>query len=289
MYKLGIAAAAVVALGGSMFGDTITSATGSFSAFPSAFTSSTPTWISNATPPTTTGTPFWNDASDDSGVGGSHSMNIGYALLDTGGFATTPALLGTDTVTQDLVATGAADPTAFNFVRNLASYNISLLYANSGMNTGANPTSAVGSQVGYYVGAAKTILYNVGQTTSATGTTSFNPGVSGTAYGFYDTVCYAASAGVCSSSETYYTGQASTGNALFAPDWNHFALFQLASGGYVIGFTGQNGNFGEGQGDFQDTVLELKLQGVPEPGTVAIMGLGLAAIGFLGRRRFAKR
>jgi PEP-CTERM motif len=29
--------------------------------------------------------------------------------------------------------------------------------------------------------------------------------------------------------------------------------------------------------------------GVPEPGTIAIMGLGLAGLGLIGRRRFAKK
>jgi hypothetical protein len=63
----------------------------------------------------------------------------------------------------------------------------------------------------------------------------------------------------------------------------------LNSGNYVVGFTGQNGLFGEGHGDFQDVVIELSASTVPEPGTIAIMGLGLAGLGILGRRRFAKK
>ena len=152
-------------------------------------------------------------------------------------------------------------------------------------------SGVVGSQIGYYVGNVNTPLYNVGQTSSPTGTQAFNPGVSGTSYGFYDYVCYAASAGVCTSFELYTTGNGNSGTFSVngADSWNHFALFELASGSYVLGFTGQNGIFGEGEGDFQDTVIELQSTGVPEPGTVAIMGLGLAALGLFGRRRFAKK
>lgn len=285
MKKLLLASAAVVVLSGSMFADTVTMTGGSATAF--AFGGATPTWISYGTDPGA-GAPFWNDASDDTGTGGSHLMNIGYVLTDTGGLTGTPSVLGTDTVSTMYTGAGGADPTAFNFVRNAVSYNVTLLFADSGMNTGANPSGAVGSQIGYYVGSTMTALYNVGPTTSPTGSQTFNPGSAGTAYGFYDTVCYSASAGVCTSSETYMTSGVNTG-PYTGTAWNHFALFQLASGSYVIGFTGQNGLFGEHIGDFQDTVIELSLASVPEPGTIAIMGLGLAALGFLGRRRFARK
>jgi hypothetical protein len=217
-------------------------------------------------------------------------MNIGYVLTDSGGLTGTTAVLGSDTVSSDYVGTGGADPTAFNFVRNATAYNVTLLFADSGLDTSTNPATGVGSQFGYYLLSSPGTLislYTPGLTSSPTGTASFNP--SGN-YGFYDTVCYAASGGVCTSSETYYTSQAATGNNTGGSAWNHFALFQLASGSYVIGFTGQNGMFGEGLGDFQDTVIELTVQNaVPEPGTIAIMGLGLAALGFIGRRRFARK
>lgn len=251
------------------YADTVTSATGTFSPFPSGFASSTPTWISNATPPTTTGTPFWNDPSDDIGVGGSHLMNIGYLLTDTGGFTGTTPVLGTDIVSQELTASGGADPTAFNFVRNATSYNITLLFADSALDTGS---ATVGTVFGYYLGSMLTPIYTVGLTSSPTGTQAFNPTTSGNSYGFYATVCYAA--GSC---ETYTTGNGNSGNNIGGAAWNHFALFQLASGGYVIGFTGQNGIFGEDLGDFQDVVVEL--QAVPEMGTFGLIGLGLAVIG----------
>jgi hypothetical protein len=290
MKSLWIACAAIVVASGSMLADTISS-TGTLSAFPVNFAIGTPTWISNATNPgpPTNGTPFWNNASDDTGVGSSHLMNIGYGLTGTGGFASSILTMGETTTGATDLTNGLAD-VPFSFVRNAAAYNISLLYANSGLNTGHSwlqGTAAVGSVIGYYVGSTFTPIYTVGQTTSVTGTQAFNPGGSGTVYGFYDTICYAVSAGVCTDFATYTTGGQTVGNDTGGSAWNHFALFQLASGSYVLGFTGQNGVFGEYHGDYQDTVIEISL--APEPGTVAIMGLGLAALGLLGRRRFVKK
>src|SRR5260370_34724403 len=87
MKNVWIATGVVVVASGSMMADTIASP-GTFSAFPPGFPAGTPVWISNAISPgpPTGGTPFWNDASDDTGNGGSHLMNIGYALTGTGGF-----------------------------------------------------------------------------------------------------------------------------------------------------------------------------------------------------------
>jgi PEP-CTERM motif len=286
MKKLWIVSAAVVALSGSMFADTVTSATGTFSAFPVGFAPPI-VWTSNAGPVTTGGTPFWNDPSDDVGVGGSHLMNVGYALTDTGGFATTPALLGLDNVSQQLT-NGGLDPAAFNFVRNATAYNINLLYASSGLDTGASGSGVKGTVFGYYVGSTFTPLYTVGVTTTPGAKQAFSPGGSGTAYGFYATVCYSTTVGDCA---TYTTGAGNSGSNTGGAAWNHFALFNLGSSAqnYVIGFTGQNGMFGENIGDFQDVVIELSQASVPEPGTVAVMSLGLAALGLLGRRRFLKK
>jgi hypothetical protein len=119
-------------------------------------------------------------------------------------------------------------------------------------------------------------------------------------YGFYDTVCYQASAGVCTYSVTYTTGagnwstNASGNPYLGGLGWNHFALFELADGTEVLGFTDNpwgpgNANSTEGIGDFNDIVVALQPPtSTPEPGTIAVMGLGLAGLGLLGRRRFAK-
>jgi len=295
-------AAAVVLLAGSIQADSILCSTcvaGTSSAFPTTFASSTlPFTTTNPGPAAPT---FWNNPSDDTGIGpgqsSSHMMNIGDVLTDTGGLTGMPSVIGTDAVTSDFVAAGGADPSSFSFVRNATAYNVVLLFADSQENTGGNPYSGVqGEQFGYYVGNTYTPLYNVGQTFSPTGSQTFNPGPVGTNYGFYETVCYSSSGGYCTSYEVYTTANGSWGISNGGSSWNHFAVFQLASGSYVIGFTGQNGLYGENIGDFQDTVIELQVasqsqvgsQGVPEPGTIAIMGLGLAALGVF-RRRFVRK
>jgi hypothetical protein len=265
-----------------MMADSITTG-GAFSAFPVGFAAGTPVWINNSTSPgpPTGGTPFWNDASDDVGVGGSHLMNIGYALTGTGGFASSILLTGETMAGATDLTSGTAD-VPFRFVRAATAYNIVLLYANGGENTGGNAgNGVVGSSFGFYTGSTSSVIYNVNQTTSPTGLQSFNPTSAGNSWGFFDIVCYAAN-----SCETYTTGDGNGGAYPGGAGWNHFALFQLADGNIVIGFTGQNGVFGEYHGDYQDTVIELIA--IPEPGTVAIMGLGLAALGLLGRRRFVK-
>ena len=77
----------------------------------------------------------------------------------------------------------------------------------------------------------------------------------------------------------YTTGNGNSGNVSGAAGWNHFALFELASGSYVIGLEDTNGFAGEGLGDFNDVVVELRVTPTPEPDSVAFMGIGLALLG----------
>jgi hypothetical protein len=283
MNKLWSAAAAVVVLAGSAFGDTVTTVAGQgFSAMPT-----------NATILTNGGNPFWdNPSTKGSGV----NSNIGDLLEGIGGFSS--SVVGSDAVTGDYAATGGVDPTAFSFVRNTAAYQISLLYANSVSNFGTGP-GQIDTTIGLYdVNTAhQWALYgpgsgNAAQPTSTvvTGPTETQafPGIgNGDTYEAYATLCYAANA--CA---TFYSNStANTGTATSALGWNHFALFQLASGSWVIGFEDNNcPTCTEKLGDYSDLVFEIQtVSSVPEPGTIAFMGLGLAGLGVLGRRRFAKK
>jgi hypothetical protein len=310
MKKLLVVTAAVVALSGSILADTVNnlgSAAG-FSAIPTttSFTGGMIGWSSSFIT-TNAQAPFWNNPSQDSLANG-HLSNVGDILA---GLATGSNIIGSDLTgvlgTGDTVngsyygVTGgtSGDPStggvaetvngsagmttalAFNLTRNAVAYNIAVLFADSSFDTG----SGTGTVFGTYTGSGSSISLNpLFQPATNTGGIPVQEGAlsaSGT-YGFYATVCY--SAGNC---ETYTTGNGNFGNVSGGQAWNHFALFQLASGSYVLGFEDANGMFTEGIGDFNDIVVEL--QAVPEPGTIAIMGLGLAALGVLGRRRIARK
>jgi hypothetical protein len=282
MKKILIASAVMLAISGSARADTVTSVTGAFSGFTTGFASSTPPWVNLSTSQTPEGTPFWNDPSADAGTGGSHMMNIGSLLTDSGGFAGTPSVLGGDSVTQQFTADGGADPTAFSFLNNATAYNIALLFAESSLDTG---NAAHGTVFGTYTGTTFTPLYTPVDSSSPSSATPFDPTTAGNSYGFYATVCY--EVGLC---ETYTSGNGNFGNVTDAAGWNHFALFELASGSYVIGFEDTN-KFGlEGQGDFNDIVVELQTPdpiATPEPSTIAITGAGLAGLLLLGSKRNA--
>ncbi len=266
-----IASAAFFVVSGSLVADTVTSATGAFTPFPAYFASTTPAWINTSTPPATTGTPFWNNPSADTGVDGSHDVNAGDLLTESIGFAGTPSVIGSDTVIDDLTAAGGADPTAFNFVSSATAYTIGLLFAESSLDTG---NSAQGTVFGYYVGNTYTPLYKPTDTSSPTAFVPFDPTTADSSYGFYATVCYGA--GLC---ETYTTGNGNSGNVSGAAGWNHFAMFELASGSYVIALEDTTQFAGEGLGDFNDVVVELRVTPTPEPDSVAFMGIGLALLG----------
>jgi hypothetical protein len=196
---------------------------------------------------------------------------------------------GTGTVASDLENPDGSDPIAFSFIRDATAYNISLIFADGGLDTGNSASNGVGTTLGYYIDNVFTPIYNVGMTTGPTGTQAFDPAALGGNYGLYATVCYTAVGGVCTSSELYTSGIGNFGTNTQGAGWNHFALFQLTSGAYVIGFTAQNTFSGEGLGDFQDAVIEISAATTPEPSTLGFIGLGLAGLGILGRRRLAKK
>lgn len=311
-----VLAAAVVLLSGGLFADTITgtSTAGATTLTGVGAVSGTAAWINNATDPYGAGNIiapnglFWNNPSDDAitvtagaissvtstaptnnvppTTQSQHMANIGYLLTDTGAFAGTPSVLGSDTVSHDYQNTNGSDPTSFSFVRTATAENISMLFASSNY----DGTAAGTTQIGYFVGSTYipggggngTVLWN-SVTQEYTpggngGTSTFNP--SGN-YGFF--------AVVCPTGQACYTltTNGNTGTAAGAA-YDHFAAFKTTAGNWVIAFTSQNGLFGEGQGDFQDVVFEISAAATPEPGTIAILGLGLAGLGILGRRRFAK-
>jgi hypothetical protein len=212
---------------------------------------------------------------------------------------------GTSTAAVELTPT-----LEFSFMSQATAFNIALLFADSGNDTGSAPGGTVFGT--YTETATNSGVFTLTPLTSAsddvTGATTIATndvigGGAGAFYGFYATVCYQVSSGACTQSVTYTTGAGNfTTNegsgTMFAGalGWNHFALFELASGEEVIGFTDTPFSLAtntEGLGDYNDIVVGLTgnsaINFTPEPGTIGIMGLGLAGLGLIGRRRFAKK
>jgi hypothetical protein len=338
MKKFWLATAAVVALSGSVFGDSIwTGSVGSLNTIPTTATFYAAMGSYPNTSSANAQIPFWNNPSSDVLNGDNHYTNVGDVLagVSTGTNLIGSNLSGTPGINQTTAniigsyfaytatdnTAGGGDPVTtvsgtsatpsleYSFSSTATAYNIAVLFADSTLDTGV---AGSGTVFGYYTGSGVSIsLHPIGNpisnnTTGTPQTIATNDVLepSTTVYGFYATVCYQYIGGVCYESITYTTGAGNyssnitSGNALLAGEgWNHFALFELANGEEVLGFEDSpwalgTANATEGEGDFNDVIIGLTSQGgvsAPEPGTIAIMGLGLAALGSLGRRRFLKK
>lgn len=283
--RSGIVAATWLLAGSGLFADTISS---SFTSFNSVFSTG------QASPqPSVAGSTYWNSYSPDTGTGGSHDLNIGYALTDSGGFTGTASLIGADSPAGTLVGAGGSDPTAFNFISNGDPYNIQVLFSDTGL-----PGEVT---FGWYDLANPSVLNpiftGVGNTSSPLGSPQAFSHGSATDYGFYAMVCFDPPA--CTITVTYFTdstmdttadmGAMTPFGTITDISYNHFALFNLSSNSqtYVLGLAetpNQNGT--ELAGDFQDFVVELTdtQSSTPEAATLSIVGVGLLALGFFRRR-----
>jgi hypothetical protein len=215
--------------------------------------------------------------------------------------------LGSETVVPSL---------EFSFMSQGTALQVAILFADSGQNgTTVGQATSFGTYIltsggcGTNCQFTPTVISSAvnNNTSGIAGTAVTDPNYSNTTvYGYYATVCYQYVSGSCTSSITYTTGAGNFSNnisgssaLLGALDWNHFAYFELANGEMVFGFEDSpwaltNSNAVEGIGDFNDVVFAvtgnpLITSAAPEPGTIAIMGLGLAGLGLIGRRRAAKK
>jgi PEP-CTERM motif len=348
MKKFWLLSATLVVLSASMFADSIYTGSGTTSNGTTFGIGATSTFCCSAAPSTTNSqSPFWNNYSGDTVGANAHQNNVGDILAGsstgtnllggTTNLTGTPTVLGTSTqvngsyyaltsgaggdpVTVNTTTTNVTPALDFQFQSTQTSYAISLLFADSGNNTG---TSGTATSIGTYImlggvfteaslidGAVANNTTGTATALTVTNAQNNNELVvnNGTIYGFYATVCYAFTGTTCTASVTYTTGNGNfvtpgfTGTQdagwLGSLGWNHFALFNLASGEEVLGFEDSpwaitnSSAGGEAEGDFNDVVIGLvgnTAQAAPEPGTIAIMGLGLAGLGILGRRRFAKK
>jgi hypothetical protein len=223
-----------------------------------------------------------------------------------------PSTGGTSTIANVSINGGAStaatqiSPTLeFSFQSQATAFTIALLFADSDNDTGSGPGGTVfGTYTETATNSGVFTLTPLVTPSDTIATGDVIGGGAGAYYGFYATVCYQVTGSSCTESVTYTTGAGNwstnltTGNMFMGGlGWNHFALFELASGEEVLGFTDTPFSLAtntEGLGDYNDVIIGLvgnpaAGSSAPEPGTMAIMGLGLAGLGLIGRRRFLKK
>ncbi len=269
-----------------------------------------------------TGTPFWNQGSDGTGnvaafltAQGNFATQTTYVSSSTGqyysasGNSANPAafsfLQGASTVNVAVLFANAGQNFGNTFGTTVGIYDLSnssnrvVLFGPGSLYNGAN-NDCVGTAT--CVSGTNTIngLFNAGNGSGGAAGTA-PPTANGAAtfaqWGIYATTCTNSSAGT--GCNTFFSGtpgsdtvNPSGGGSAVAHQ--HFALFAAASNSttFMIGFEdffGNNANEGN-FGDYNDVILQFTTSaapgGVPEPGTLSVMGLGLVGLGVI--RKFRK-
>jgi hypothetical protein len=291
--------------------DTLNNAAG-FNQSSGAFSAFTLGTRGVCSPGCTDGTPFFFNTSGDT-VNGSTNASVGDFLNASGSFGS--PVSGCPTCGVNYMAsngqmyTQAANSpnfaTAFSFIRQAASLSITLLYANSSVNNNAefgiydasSQSNALNNhEVVQPIGALTNLNNMIGQTYNITQ----NYGL----WGVYARTCDVNAANqACPGGNvvTYFSNVAMNGvngdtpAADAAATHMHWALFQSGTNAAVyylaledFALTSGTRNVTEGYGDYNDIILRIDTSGVPEPATLSIMGLGLAGLGLLGRRKLKK-
>jgi hypothetical protein len=203
----------------------------------------------------------------------------------------------------------------FNFVRQAGALSITLLYANSGVNgnvevgiyDATSGTTALNNHTILFPNGNIQSNLNPGPTFggatsypefgSPSGTTTLQNGSPYANWGIYVRECTITGDPTCGGGSKVVTQFFNVAFNQNDPGTDtghqHFALFQAGTNlnTYFVGFEDQTAGTGgvEGYGDYNDIILQINtsqslVAGVPEPGTLAFIGAGLAGLGLLKRK-----
>jgi hypothetical protein len=262
--KLLIALGTLALFSGFATGDTISENGGS-----ATFTN-VPNLTTNAQ--LNSGIPYWDNHSGD--FGGTNTANAGFFLTAAGSFSG-----GTNYSPNQYVAASSGNPdapTAFNLVHSTNSLLISLIGANTGGTTETFGIYDASKSTFATAAATEIALFGPGSMSAQVGTLRNESAAGFASVGFY---LSNSSVGATWFSNTALNANGTSGDAA---GHQHYALFTTGTDAntFYLAVEDWITGAGDGLGDYNDLVIKINADAVPEPATFALMGAGLLGLGF---------